>query len=103
MTRIAIQNNFSGKNPDEPASNQDVSRLIDVEKGTQVKIASYEGGQAILHKLNQIGIFPGDLARVIRFAPFHGPVLLEVRGMEIALGRGIAARILVEVAACDLP
>jgi Fe2+ transport system protein FeoA len=36
-------------------------------------------------------------------APFDGPVLLEIRGMEIALGKGIAERILVEVAACDLP
>ena len=83
--------------------NDRVSRLIDVEKGTQVKIASFEGGYGMMARLNRFGIYAGDLARVVRHAPFDGPVLLEVRGMEIALGRGIAARILVEVTACDLP
>ncbi|OGN89520.1 MAG: hypothetical protein A2Y88_14270 [Chloroflexi bacterium RBG_13_48_10] len=83
--------------------NNRVSRLIDIEKGTQIKIASFEGGYGMMARLNRFGIYPGDLARVVRHAPFHGPILLEVRGMEIALGRNIAACILVEVAACDLP
>jgi Fe2+ transport system protein FeoA len=83
--------------------NKGMSRLVDVEKGKQVKIASFEGGQGIMTKLNRFGIYPGDLARVVRHAPFQGPVLLEVRGMEIALGRGIASLIMVEEAACDLP
>ena len=78
------------------------SRLIDVEKGAQVRITSFEGGHAYMVKLNRFGLYPGDLARVVRYAPFGGPVLLEVRGMQIALGRGIAARILVEVIVCDL-
>ena len=83
--------------------NKVVTRLVDVEKGRQVKIASFEGGHGMMTKLNRFGIYPGDLARVLRHAPFHGPVLLEVRGMEIALGRGIASLIMVEEAACDLP
>jgi len=78
-----------------------MARLIDIEKGTQVKIASFEGEPRYVTKLNQFGLYLGDLARVVRFAPFGGPVLLEVRGMEIALGKSIAACILVEVAACD--
>jgi Fe2+ transport system protein FeoA len=78
-----------------------MGRLIDVVKGTQVRIISFEGGRGLRAKLNQFGLYSGDLARVVRFAPFNGPVLLEVRGMEIALGRNIAERILVEVAECD--
>lgn len=83
--------------------NKVVTRLVDVEKGRLVKIASFDGGHGMKTKLNRFGIYPGDLARVVRHAPFHGPVLLEVRGMEIALGRGIASLIMVEEAACDLP
>ena len=83
--------------------NKVVSRLSDVEKGTQVRISSFEGGFGYMAKLNRFGLYPGDLARVVRQGSFNGPVLLEVRGMEIALGRGIAERILVEEAACDLP
>ena len=83
--------------------NNGLSRLIDVEKGRQVKIASFEGGYGMMTKLNRFGIYPGDLVRVLRHAPFQGPILLEIRGMEIALGRGIASLVMVEVAACDLP
>jgi Fe2+ transport system protein FeoA len=78
-----------------------MARLIDVVKGSLVRIASIEGDPRTKSKLRQFGLYPGDLARVVRFAPFDGPVLLEVRGMEIALGRSIAKHILVEEAACD--
>lgn len=70
-------------------------------KGSLVRIASIEGDPRYKTKLSQFGLYPGDLARVVRFAPFDGPILLEVRGMEIALGRSIAEHILVEEAACD--
>lgn len=52
-------------------------------------------------KLRSIGFMPGDCARVIRHAPFGGPVLLEVEGREIALGHGIAQKI--EVEECNPP
>jgi len=43
-----------------------------------------------------MGIAPGTYTRVIRKAPFGGPVLIEVDGMEIALSREIAAKVMVE-------
>ncbi len=73
-----------------------MTRLIDVEKGVQVKIASFTGAPGYTSRLNRFGLYPGDLARIVRQAPFDGPVLLEVRGMEIALGKNIAAHILVD-------
>ena len=78
-----------------------LSRLADIEKGTKVRINSVEGGHGCITRLNRFGLYPGDLARVVRRAPFGGPVLLEVRGMEIALGRSLARCILVEVTVCD--
>ncbi len=77
-----------------------MSRLIDIEIGTDVTIASLDGKPAYAVKLNRYGLFPGDQARVVRHAPFGGPVLLQVRGMEIALGREVARHILVEISAC---
>jgi Fe2+ transport system protein FeoA len=78
-----------------------MARLIDMVKGSLVRIVSIEGNPRTRNKLSQFGLYPGDLVMVVRFAPFDGPVLLEVRGMEIALGRSIAEHILVEEAACD--
>jgi ferrous iron transport protein A len=72
--------------------------LLHAKAGTTVRIQGFEGGKALASKLRQYGIFIGDQARVIQFAPFAGPVLLEVNGREIALGRRIAARVIVEAA-----
>jgi ferrous iron transport protein A len=44
----------------------------------------------------QLGFLPGNTARIIRMAPFHGPLLVEVDGREIVIGRNIARHILVE-------
>jgi Fe2+ transport system protein FeoA len=83
--------------------NNGKTRLSEIKNGIQVRIASFEGEPDYRLKLNRYGLFQGDLVRVVRHAPFDGPVLLEVRGMELALGKNIAEYILVEVAACDLP
>ena len=45
-------------------------------------------------RLAQLGFLPGNRVRIIRAAPFHGPLLLE--RWEIVLGRGVALHILVE-------
>ncbi len=79
----------------------DMSRLTDIENGARVRIASFDGAPSHLSRLNRYGLYPGDYARVLRQAPFGGPILLEVRGMEIALGRKLAELILVELVACD--
>ena len=47
-------------------------------------------------RLAQLGFLPGNKVRIIRVAPFHGPLILEVEGREIVLGRRVASHILVE-------
>lgn len=47
-------------------------------------------------RLAQLGFLPGNKVRVIRSAPFHGPLLLDVEGREIVLGRGVANKVMVE-------
>ena len=70
--------------------------LIQVPIGATVRIAGFEGGKALSSKLRQYGLFIGDRARLLRLAPLAGPVLIEVNGREIALGRAIAGKITVE-------
>jgi ferrous iron transport protein A len=71
--------------------------LIDARPGTQFRVKKISGGSGIEHKLRQLGIKPGDYIEVLRRAPFEGPLLIRVRNREIALGIGVAAKILVEV------
>jgi Fe2+ transport system protein FeoA len=70
--------------------------LLNATRDEIVKVIDFEGGARLQSKLAQYGLYPGDLARVIRVGAIGGPVLIEVSGREIALGRGIAARIRVE-------
>ena len=47
-----------------------------------------------------LGIHVGDFLKVLRAAPFGGPVMVEVKssGVRVALGRGMAEAVVVEPA-----
>jgi ferrous iron transport protein A len=69
-------------------------RLIELSLNVPARILSFDKVRA---KLNQYGLYPGDEVRVVRVAPLNGPLLVEVNGREIALGRPIAEKIFVEL------
>jgi len=48
-------------------------------------------------RLMDMGLTPGTKVVVVKSAPFHGPLEILVRGSRIALGRGVAERIFVEI------
>ena len=76
---------------------RDKMTLIQVQTGQTVRIMSFNGGEGLERKLRQLGLVPGDNARVLRHAPLGGPVLVEVDGRSIALGRGVASKVVVEI------
>ncbi len=71
-------------------------RLLDLEKGESGTVISIVGGMGIQRRLNQMGLHVGDRVRVVEKAPFGGPVVVEVHGSEFVLGRGVAAKIMVD-------
>jgi ferrous iron transport protein A len=70
--------------------------LLHVDNGRWARVSSFLGGRGMEMRLSQLGFLPGNKIRVIRSAPFHGPLLVQVEGREVVLGRGIARHILVE-------
>jgi len=48
-------------------------------------------------RLMDMGLTPGTKVTVVKSAPFHGPLEIFVRGSRLALGRGMAERIFVEI------
>jgi len=48
-------------------------------------------------RLEDMGLTPGTKIMVVKSAPFHGPIEIYVRGSRLAIGRGMADRILVSV------
>jgi len=69
--------------------------LLEVRIGISVRLINIEN--ALLTKLKIFGLHIGDYLYVIRIAPMGGPILIDVNGRKIALGREIAKKIFVEV------
>ena len=76
--------------------------LLNAPQGQWLKVAALDGGHRLRARLTQYGLFEGDCLRVLRAAPLDGPLLVEVNGREIALGRGVAEKIIVEAGECAL-
>ncbi len=73
--------------------------LSDLESGNCARFVAVEGGKRLSGTLRQYGFYPGEQMRVIRIGPFGGPVLVEINQREIALGRRVAGKVLVELVA----
>ena len=67
-----------------------------VEENQEVRVVDIQGGWGVRRRLGQLGIHPGDVITVVRYGAFQGPILIQVHGSQVALGRGIASRILVK-------
>lgn len=48
-------------------------------------------------RLSDLGLTPGTNVTVVKSAPFNGPLEIRVRGSRLAIGRGMASRITVDV------
>jgi ferrous iron transport protein A len=68
---------------------------VDVKK--KARVIMIDGGHRVRAHLNTLGIHIGDWLTVVERAPFRGPVLVEVNGSRLALGRGIASKVKVEI------
>ena len=71
--------------------------LDTVEVRKQVRVIVIDGGHKVRAHLNTLGIHVGDWLTVVERAPFRGPVLVEINGTRLALGRGVASKVQVEV------
>ncbi len=70
--------------------------LDKIFESRKARVIDIQGGQGIRQRLGQMGIHPGDTITILRFGALRGPILVEVHGSQVALGRGIASRIIVE-------
>ncbi|MGQ9695773.1 MAG: FeoA family protein [Thermodesulfobacteriota bacterium] len=71
--------------------------LDQVAENKKVRIIDVHAGWGVRRRLGHMGLHPGDIVTILRYGAFAGPVLIEVHGFQVAVGRGIASRIIVEV------
>jgi len=73
-----------------------VITLEKVKENQKVKVISISGGWGVRQRLGCLGIHPGDMITIKRSAIMQGPILIKIHGNQVALGRGVASRVLVE-------
>ncbi len=75
--------------------------LADATIGSRLKVVSRKRMTSVDgESIAGLGIHIGEEVIVVRAAPFSGPVLVEVpsSGVRVAMGRGMAAEVVVEPA-----
>lgn len=69
--------------------------LDGLQAGDRARVVEIRGGRGLERRLTHMGIHPGDIVLMTQAGIFRGPLLIEVRGCRIALGRGVARRVFV--------
>ena len=75
----------------------DVCQLDRVPECRWAEVVEVEGGHGANRRLAQLGILVGAAVHVLRAAPLGGPVLVEVQGSTVAVGRGLARKVSVRM------
>jgi ferrous iron transport protein A len=70
--------------------------LDQMNENRKARVIDIQGGAGIRQRLSQMGIHPGDEITMLRFGALWGPILIEVHGSQVALGRGIASKVIIE-------
>ena len=71
--------------------------LDQARANSTLKITSISGGWGVRQNLNEVGLHVGDSIRILRKAPFGGPLMIANHGAKVAVGRQLAEKIKVEV------
>jgi Fe2+ transport system protein FeoA len=72
--------------------------LLEAPANIPLRITDFVGGEGFRRRLLALGFHRGDLVRLDSRALFRGPILVWnlTCGAQVALGRGVAQKIVVE-------
>ncbi len=69
--------------------------ISDLKPGEKGVVAAINGGLELVRKLNAIGIYEGKELTKVSARSMHGPVVVRIGCTDLALGYGMAHRIMV--------
>ena len=71
-----------------------IKPLSEIKTGENATLQSIKGGKDISYRLTSLGLTPGASIEMLQNFG-RGPLIVNVRGTHVALGRGEARRIIV--------
>lgn len=70
--------------------------LAEMKTGQTGTVVEVLGGHGLIRRLDALGIRPGRKVTKLSSALFRGPVMLRVNSTQVAVGFGMATKIIVE-------
>jgi len=70
--------------------------LAMLHENEEAEVVGIRGGRGLVRRLSELGLTPGTKIKVL-LSNSPGPVLIDVRGSRIALGRGLLMKIMVNL------
>jgi len=71
--------------------------LTEMKTGEKGVVADIEGGEAFIKKITNMGLRKGSTAQILSRNIWCGPLTVRIGRTRIAIGYGMAKKILVEV------
>ena len=71
--------------------------LAEMAPGQTGMVVSLEGGHGMMRRLAAMGLHRGAAVTKTSTQPFRGPISVQVGNTEVAMGFGLARRVMVEV------
>ena len=68
-----------------------------MQSGQSGKIVQIQGGHGLVNRLNALGIRPGKKITKVGAMLMRGPVTIQVGNGQVAIGFGMANKIIVEL------
>lgn len=91
----AAHNTVSHTTSQESTSQAVTMPLSMAGAGQLLQLVEIQAGRQLTHRLAELGLTRGVTLQVVQDA--GGPLLISVRGSRVAIGRGMAHKLLVQV------
>ena len=75
---------------------QTIMALTTLAPGQRARLVCIEAGRQAVHRLSELGMTPGVELELLH-CNSSGPLLLMVRDTRLAVGRGMADKVMVEL------
>jgi len=70
--------------------------LTQMQGGQSGTVVQIQGGRGLVNRLNALGVIPGKRITKISSMLMRGPVTIEVDRVQLAIGFGMANRVIVK-------
>ena len=76
---------------------ENLKTLQQMRAGQRGKVVEIQGGHSMVNRLSALGIRPGKKITKVSSMLMRGPVTIKAGNLQVAVGFGMAKRIVVEV------